>query len=158
VVAFLFLGDVERPVVVEVVVAARALSLRRLCHDGEVTVNQELIRAAADQADRRWPDRDAVGAAVGLKDGSILTGVPFSNFNAVMVLCAETGPICAAYTNGQTVIASVCVSRDYASGEVTVIAPCGACQERRALWGPQVQVGGPTLQAQSAGPAGAWST
>lgn len=108
-----------------------------------MTVNQELIRAAADQADRRWPDRDAVGAAVRLKDGSVLTGVPFSNFNAVMVLCAETGPICVAYTNGQTIIASVCVNRDYASGEVTVIAPCGGCQERLVLWGPEVQVGVP---------------
>lgn len=33
------------------------------------------------------------------------------------------------------------VPHDRASGEVTVVAPCGACQERLALWGPQVQLG-----------------
>jgi cytidine deaminase len=58
-----------------------------------------------------------------------------------MALCAETGPICTAFSNGQIVVASVCVSMDRAAGKVTVLAPCGACQERLALWGPEVEVG-----------------
>jgi cytidine deaminase len=56
-------------------------------------------------------------------------------------LCAETGPIYAAYTTGQTIVAAVCVSRDVSSGQVTLLAPCGACQERLALWGSDVEVG-----------------
>ena len=35
------------------------------------------------------------------------------------------------------------MSRDVSSGQVTLLAPCGACQERRALWGSDVEVGGP---------------
>lgn len=104
-------------------------------------VDELLVQAAIDQANRRWPDRDAVAAAVRLEDGDVLTGVALSNFNAAMMLCAETGPICIAYSSGQKVMASVCVSLDRSSGKVTAFAPCGACQERLALWGPQVEVG-----------------
>jgi cytidine deaminase len=103
--------------------------------------DQHLVNAAVDQADRRWPDRDAVAAAVRLEDGTVITGVSLSNFNAAMTLCAETGPICAAYTAGRTIVASVCVRREVSSGQITVLAPCGACQERLALWGPDVEVG-----------------
>ena len=33
------------------------------------------------------------------------------------------------------------MSRDVSSGQVTLLAPCGACQERLALWGSDVEVG-----------------
>ena len=104
-------------------------------------VDDALVRAAVDQAKRRWAHRDAVAAAVRTDDGEVLTGVSLANFNALMTLCAETGPICTAYSRGQRVAASVCVSCDATSGAVTVLAPCGACQERLALWGPGVEVG-----------------
>jgi cytidine deaminase len=109
--------------------------------DRAMPVDELLVQAAIDQANRRWPQRDAVAAAVRVEDDRVLTGVPLSNFNAAMTLCAETGPICTAYTGGQVVVASVCVSVDRSSGAVTVLAPCGACQERLALWGPEVEVG-----------------
>lgn len=104
-------------------------------------VDELLVQAALEQADRRWPDKDAVAAAVRLEDGGILTGVPLSNFNAAMTLCAETGPVCAAYSAGRKVVASVCVLRDRSSDRITVLAPCGACKERLAFWGPDVEVG-----------------
>jgi cytidine deaminase len=104
-------------------------------------VDQDLVDAATGQAARRWPERDAVAAAVRLTNGTVLTGISLANFNAAMTLCAETGPICMAYTTGQTVVASVCVSRDRETGRATVLAPCGACQERLALWGCDVEVG-----------------
>ena len=104
-------------------------------------VDQLLVNAAVEQVNERWPARDAVAAAVRLQGGAIITGVSLSNFNAAMTLCAETGPICVAYTTDRAVVASVCVSREVSSGDVTVLAPCGACQERLALWGPDVEVG-----------------
>lgn len=116
-------------------------------------VDQPLIEAALDQADRRWPLRDAVAAAIRLDDGAILTGVCLANFNAVMTLCAETEPICAAYRTGRLLVASVCVHREISSGQVTVLAPCGACQERLALWGPNVEVG-----VADPANAGGWSS
>lgn len=76
-----------------------------------------------------------------LEDGSVLTGVALDNFNAAMNLCAETGPICEAYAAGQRIVASICVSRGPGGDGFTVLAPCGACQERLALWGPGVEVG-----------------
>lgn len=105
-----------------------------------MAVDELLVQAALDQADRRWPNVDAVAAAIRLKDGGVLTGVPLSNYNAAMTLCAETGPLCTAYSAGHEVVASVCVSRERSSGKVTVLAPCGACQERLAYWGPDVEV------------------
>jgi cytidine deaminase len=104
-------------------------------------VDAPLVGAAVAEAKRRWPDRDGVAAAIRVADGEILTGVPLPNFNAAMSLCAETGPLCVAYTNKQQVVASVCVGVDHSTGAITVLAPCGACQERRALWGSEVEVG-----------------
>ncbi len=107
-----------------------------------MNVDEVLIDAALAQAERRWPGvPTAVGAALRLGDGSILTGVPLNNYNAAMTLCAETGPITEAWNRGWSVVASVCVSRDPGRAGPVVLAPCGACQERLALWGPDVEVG-----------------
>lgn len=76
-----------------------------------------------------------------------------ANFNAAMTLCAETGPICAAYSLGRPIVASVCVRRDVSSGHAEIIAPCGACQERLALWGADVEVG-----VADSGNAAGWSS
>lgn len=106
-------------------------------------VDQTLVDAAIEQLNRRWPEApNAVAAAVYLDDGSVLTGVSLDNLNAAMTLCAETGLICQAYTLDRQVTASVCVAR-FADldQQIVVLAPCGACQERLALWGPEVEVG-----------------
>ena len=84
---------------------------------------------------------EGVAAAVYLDDRSVLTGVALDNFNPAMNLCAETGPICEAYSKGQRIVASICVLREPGGESLTVLAPCGACQERLALWGPTVEVG-----------------
>ena len=101
-----------------------------------------LYEAAVELIERRWPDADwATAAAVYLDDGSIATGVTLDNFNSAASLCAETGPLCQAYTTNRIVVASICVNR--ARGRTTdlVLAPCGVCRERLALWGPEVEVG-----------------
>ncbi|HEY5250623.1 MAG TPA: cytidine deaminase [Acidimicrobiales bacterium] len=105
-------------------------------------VDQRLFDAAVEQLRRRWPDAQrGVAAAVYLDDGSIVTGVGLDNINAVMGLCAETGPICQAYTMDRAITASICVAPGLSGHELQVLAPCGACQERLALWGPGVEVG-----------------
>lgn len=106
-------------------------------------VDQTLVDAAIEQLNKRWPGApNAVAAAVYLDDGSVLTGVSLDNLNAAMTLCAETGLICQAFTFDRQVTASVCVAR-FADidQQLVVLAPCGACQERLALWGPEVEVG-----------------
>ncbi|MFI0470817.1 hypothetical protein ACH347_42730 [Saccharopolyspora sp. 5N102] len=53
---------------------------------------------------------------------------------------AETGALCQAYTLDKRVTASVCVSKLPGAEGHPVLAPCGVCQERLALWGPDVEV------------------
>lgn len=96
----------------------------------------DLVAAAIAQLDRR--PGHTVAAAVALDNGDILTGIALDNLNAAATLCAETGPICQAYTLGRAVTATACVSTD--TTPPTVLAPCGTCQERLAIWGPDVQV------------------
>ncbi|WP_344880469.1 cytidine deaminase [Allokutzneria multivorans] len=116
-----------------------------------MTLDQRLIDVATELLDRRWPLADfAVAAAVRLDDGEILTSVGLDNINAGAGLCAETGALCQAYTLDRRVTASACVCRN--DGAVGILAPCGICQERLALWGPDVQV----AVADRAAPSG-WS-
>jgi cytidine deaminase len=104
--------------------------------------DQALFDAAIEQLRARWPENHAgVASAVYLSDGSILTGVPLDNINPSMTLCAETGPICQANTMGKAIAASICVAQEEGGKERQVLAPCGACQERLAFWGPRVEVG-----------------
>lgn len=103
-------------------------------------VDQALFAAAAEQLATRWPRSGGVAAAVYLDDDTVVTSVSLDNINAAMTLCAETGAICQAYTLGRAVTASICLSSDTAGSGLSVLAPCGACQERLALWGPDVDV------------------
>jgi len=113
-----------------------------------MNLDQRLVDAAIDQLDRRWPAAiEAVAAALYLDGGEILTSVGFDNINAAANLCAETGALCQAFTMNQRVTASVCVQRDLSSNTIRVLAPCGICQERLAVWGPMVQVGTPSTSA-----------
>lgn len=105
-----------------------------------MTLDQTLVDAAIDQLDRRWPSGQRVAAALLLENGRVLTSVALDNLHAGVSLCAETGAICQAYTEDAVVVASACVSRESAGEPPVVLAPCGLCQERLALWGPGVQV------------------
>ncbi|WP_017241417.1 cytidine deaminase [Streptomyces sp. SS] len=107
-------------------------------------LDQALVDAAIAQLETRWtPDEPGGAAAVYLDDGRILTSVALDNINAGVTLCQETGAFCQAYTLDRRVTASVCVFRAPDDGRFVVLPPCGICQERLALWGPDVEVGVP---------------
>lgn len=109
---------------------------------GPMTVDQRLVDAAIDQMNRRWPaDEQAGAAALSLDNGEIITSVCLDNINAGVVLCHEAGAMCQAHTLDRRVVGSVCVGRDEGSSKIHIYAPCGICQERLALWGPDVHVG-----------------
>ena len=111
-----------------------------------MNLDQRLLDAAIDQMDRRGCSE---AAAVYLDDGQILTSVCLDNLNAAATLCAETGTICEAFTLGKAVTTSIFVSRWEPERGISVLAPCGICQERLALWGPDVQVGVADPEASS---------
>jgi cytidine deaminase len=106
-------------------------------------VDQILIDAAIELLKRRYPDSGGVAAALYLDDGQILAGVNFDTEWGGGSLCAETGPICTAYTLGRRVAASACVGRLGPGEPIVILSPCGICQERLFHFGPEVEVAVP---------------
>lgn len=105
-----------------------------------MSVDKSLVDAAIQQALTRFPTGYAGAAAVRTEDGTILTSVCFDPPNAGAALCHETGALCEANRRNLRVIATACVSRSEPGRPFLILAPCGICQERLALWGPEVEV------------------
>ena len=103
-------------------------------------LDQSLIDAAIQQALARFPSGYAGAAAIRTETGQILTSVCFEPPNSGAGLCHEAGAYCEANRLGARVVASVCVSRSEPDRPFLILAPCGICQERLALWGPDVEV------------------
>jgi cytidine deaminase len=106
-----------------------------------VAVDSELVEAAIELVRERFGDEAWAGAAaVRLDDGAIVTSTAPDSLNDSVALCHETGALCEAFKLGKRVVASVCVTLD-PEGRFLVLAPCGVCQERLFLYGPDVEVG-----------------
>ena len=103
-------------------------------------LDQSLVDAAIQQALSRFPSGYAGAAAIRTDSGQVLTSVCFDAPNSGASLCHETGAYCEATRIGARVVASVCVSRSEPGRPFLILAPCGICQERLALWGPGVEV------------------
>ena len=113
-----------------------------LWHDYVMPVDEVLYRAAVGLIESRLASVDwATAAALRMDDGSIRVGIALDNINSGAGLCAEVGPIAQAYTEGRRVVDSICVTRSRDRQHDLVLAPCGLCQERLALWGSDVEVG-----------------
>jgi cytidine deaminase len=90
-------------------------------------------RARAARANAHAPySRFAVGAAVRLTDGSIVTGANFENASYGLSLCAETVALAMASAQGRladvAAIAIVGGPMD-GSGDGIVVTPCGRCRQ-----------------------------
>ncbi len=103
-------------------------------------LSQSLVQAAVQQALDRLPAGYAGAAAVETETGRVLTSVSFDAPNDAVSLCHEAGAFCEANRLGEKVVASVCVSRISRERPFLILPPCGVCQERLALWGPDVEV------------------
>lgn len=103
-------------------------------------LDQTLVDAAIQQALTRFPTGYAGAAAILTDTGKILTSVCFDPPNSGAALCHETGAYCEANRLGVRVVATVCVSRSEPDKPFLILAPCGICQERLALWGSDVEV------------------
>ena len=114
-----------------------------------MSLSQQLVDAAIEQALSRFPTGYAGAAALATSDGQILTSVCFDSPNEVANLCHETGAICEANRLGLRVTASVCVSRSAPEEPFLILTPCGLCQERLATWGLDVEVAVPSTGGTS---------
>jgi cytidine deaminase len=106
-------------------------------------LNQELVDAAIKLIIDRYGDKDdwKGAAAMYTESGKILTSTTPLMPNGCVDLCHETGAICEAHKINEKVTASVCVSRE--KDKYHILSPCGVCQERLYLWGPDVEVAVP---------------
>lgn len=117
------------------------------CHPNRIThcgprmpVDQALVDAAIQQALARFSTGYAGAAAIRTDSGQVLTSVCLDTPNPGASLCHEAGAFCEANRLNARVVASVCVSRSEPGRPFLILAPCGICQERLALWAPDVEV------------------
>lgn len=101
-------------------------------------VDERLVQAAIELANRRFPTGEEGAAAVYLEDGQILTSCALHVVNESVSLCHEVGTMCDAVKIGKRIVATVCVSRDL-QGRFYILSPCGVCQERLWAWGGDVE-------------------
>jgi cytidine deaminase len=106
-------------------------------------LDQCLVDAAVRFARERYPEGEALVAALLTETGRVLFSVPAEARLSMASLCAETGAICEAHKLNERVVASVCVYRESTSSPPGVVPACGVCQERLAFWGLGVQVAVP---------------
>jgi cytidine deaminase len=105
----------------------------------KMTVDDHLVQTAIDFVQSRFPESGWAGAAaMYVEGGQILVSTAPDSPNPSAQLCHEAGAICEAFKLNKRVIATVCVSRDPA-GRFWFLAPCGICQERLMLWGPDIE-------------------
>lgn len=107
-------------------------------HD-ENALYKAALGVATGQAEHD-SDGEGVGAAGLADDGAILTGVWIDAMVDSACLCAETGPISEAHRTNRKLIASICVRWTHATGS-SVLAACGVCQERLAVFGSDLEIG-----------------
>ncbi|MBO9671332.1 MAG: cytidine deaminase [Sphingobium sp.] len=94
---------------------------------------QELVDAARAAMSHAYApySRFAVGAALRMTDGSVLTGSNFENASYGLSLCAETVAIAAANAQGRLAeIAMIAVAGAPMGGAGdAVVTPCGRCRQ-----------------------------
>lgn len=116
---------------------------------------QMLIAAARGaMANAHAPySRFAVGAAVRLTDGSIVTGCNFENASYGLSLCAETVALASVNAQGRfgDVAAIAVVGGAMDGPQDALVTPCGRC---RQIMNEAEQMAGRTLAVYCATPGG----
>jgi cytidine deaminase len=108
-----------------------------------VGVDQNLIAAIVRFIEKRFPNEDAEGAAGMYTDtGRLLLSTSPETLNDAAALCHETGCLCDAYCADESIVASACLLR-VSPGRFVILPPCGVCQERLFLCGPDVSIAVP---------------
>ncbi|MFB0873509.1 MULTISPECIES: cytidine deaminase [unclassified Sphingobium] len=120
----------------------------------EQRVGQLIGAARGTMAHAHAPySRFAVGAAVRLTDGSIITGCNFENASYGLSLCAETVALASVNAQGRLadVEAIAVVGGAMEAGAEALVTPCGRC---RQIMNEAEQMAGRPLAIHCATPSG----
>lgn len=113
----------------------------------KMNVDQRLFEAAINLIEERFGKCSGEGtAAIYTESGKLITSTAPDTVNDGVSLCHETGAFCEAYKLNEKITACICVYQDK-EGRNIVLTPCGTCQERLYLYGPDVSVGIPSLNS-----------
>ena len=120
--------------------------------DSDMDILIASARAAMANAHAPY-SRFAVGAAVRLTDGSIVTGCNFENASYGLSLCAETVALATVNAQGRfaDIVAVAVVGGAMDAAEEALVTPCGRC---RQIMNEAEQMAGRTLAIYCATPSG----
>ena len=113
-------------------------------------------RSAACHAHAPY-SRFAVGAAVRLIDGTVVTGTNFENASYGLSLCAETVALATVNAQGrlrdvvEVAVIGGAIAQDGSLGGTAVVRPCGRC---RQVLNEAAQLGGRDILVHSAAALG----
>ena len=114
-----------------------------------------LIQAAREAAQNAHApySRFAVGAALLLSDGSLVTGANFENASYGLSLCAETVALATANAQGRLrdVVAVGVIGGRMGEADTAPVRPCGRC---RQVLNEAAQLGGRDLAVYCGGAGG----
>ncbi|MBH1998976.1 MAG: cytidine deaminase [Sphingomonadaceae bacterium] len=123
-------------------------------NEAEQAIAELVAAARGAMAHAHAPySRFAVGAAVRLVDGSIVTGCNFENASYGLSLCAETVALASVNTQGRLAdVAAIAVVGGAMDSDVeALVTPCGRC---RQVMNEAEQMAGRTLAIHCATPSG----
>ena len=116
---------------------------------------EQLIQAARDAARNAHAPYSnfAVGAALLLTDGSVVTGTNFENASYGLSLCAETVALATVNAQGRfrDVVAIGVIGGRMGHADTSPVSPCGRC---RQVINEAAQLGGRDLPVYCGGAAG----
>ncbi len=103
-------------------------------------MGKAMLEKAREFIDMRYPVGWGGCAVMYTKEGEFLISVYLDAPNSAAELCMETGAMCEAQKYDYNITHSLCISRDSEKDNLTILTPCGICQERLRFWGKDVKV------------------
>jgi cytidine deaminase len=111
--------------------------------DSDLSVEDRALIEAAKLAiaSRFDPDWHVVGAALRLRDGTVVSGVHLEANVGRIAVCAEAVALGRAVTeHGTADIDTIVAVFHHRDGWITVVSPCGMCRELISDYAPQASV------------------
>lgn len=106
--------------------------MKKVAFDNLTQSEQGLLHAARRAMEGAYNpySRFFVGAALLMKDGSIVTGCNCENASFALTICAERAAIARAFSDGQRIVKQFAIIGRGATAPLKdVISPCGMCRQ-----------------------------